>query len=432
MLPNLPNDPACEQYLLSCAFLDGAETIAKATEAGITAETFLSPANGTIWATMLALQAKGRDPSIEHVAVELTANGGLTAIGGYPYLAEVSSSVPTTSQRSVFIDRLRELEQLRAVMVQAQRVLDAAAAYQGEGVETTFSPIVSKMAATLSGAESGPQGVAEYAEAAAKAAEAPETAVTVPSGWPAWDRVASPLRPGEMITIAARPGMGKTALAVHIANRLVYKNRRVVFYSLEMQGEELVGRMALQRAGREAVNDAKKRSAAMREVGKAQGLFVYDSRKPYGMTAIEARCRLLAQSAPLSLVIIDYLQLITPSDRRVPREQQVAEISRRCKQLAGEIGCPVMVLAQLNREVEKHDRRPILSDLRESGAIEQDSDRVWFIYQEVKDVINIESSEQTVTLFQAKCRNGPANVALKFRFDKPVFTFTPVTHMAEV
>lgn len=420
-----PNDPACEQMVLSCVFLDGVETIAKAQETGVHSGAFFNPSNQLIWDTMLALVSAGKDPSIEHVALELTTKGTLDAAGGYPYLMEVSERMPTTAQRTPFLERLVELHRLRELAKEGQAIVDAVHSYQGEGVETAFSAKVAKLTSTLSGSEEGPQTLAEYAERAARAVESPETAITVHSGWPSWDRIATPLRAGEMITLAARPGMGKSALAALIANRLTHKEQPVDFFSLEMQGEELIARMALQRGGRELLNDPVRQAKMIREIGKSKFLRMFDSRRAYSMTGIESRARLNAANGGISLLIIDYLQLITPTDRRVPREQQVAEISRRCKQLAGEIEAPVMVLAQLNREVEKHDRRPILSDLRESGAIEQDSDRVWFIHQDAKDVVNLEASQQDYQLIQAKCRNGPGSVSMKFRFDKPVFTFTP-------
>jgi replicative DNA helicase len=134
-------------------------------------------------------------------------------------------------------------------------------------------------------------------------------------------------------------------------------------------------------------------------------------------------------AAGLALIVIDYLQLIEPTDRKASREQQVSQISRRIKQLAGTIGAPVLVLTQLNRESEKDDRRPRLSDLRESGAIEQDSDRVWLLWDQPDINAPKRSADDDaidISLIQAKCRSGPANLVTKLRFDRPCFRFTQI------
>ncbi len=422
MTRKIPHDLFCEQQVISCALIDGIETIAKAQEAGVQEGAFHHLPNRIIWNVMLELVADGKDPFTEHVALELTTKGTLDAVGGFPYLTEVSDKASTTANRNLFIARLVELHRLRELIKESTSVTENCYTYSGDGVEATFSPKITKMAAILSGGEEGIKSLSEFAESAALAVESPETAVTIPSGWADWDRVATPLKAGEMITLAARPGQGKSALSLQIANKLVYKHHKVLFFSLEMQGEEVVHRMALQRGGREAMFDPKELAKGIREVGQCDSFHLFDNRKQYSMTSIESRSRLHAAKDGIALIILDYLQLITPSDRRIPREQQVAEISRRCKQLAGEVQAPIMVLAQLNREVEKQERRPILSDLRESGAIEQDSDRVWFIHQDQKD------GDDDYQLIQAKCRGGPGGVGMKFKFDKPTFRFSTVTN----
>jgi replicative DNA helicase len=151
-----------------------------------------------------------------------------------------------------------------------------------------------------------------------------------------------------------------------------------------------------------------------------RSLQLFEVKDAVRLEQIESAARLLA-SAPrgLSAVFVDYLQLVQPpaDSRRDIREQQVAQMSRRLKLLALTLDVPVFVLAQLNRESEKDDRKPRLSDLRESGAIEQDADRVWFLYAKEND--------PTVMLYQAKCRNGPAGIEAPFMFNRPIFKFTP-------
>jgi replicative DNA helicase len=164
-------------------------------------------------------------------------------------------------------------------------------------------------------------------------------------------------------------------------------------------------------------------------VGKLRTLHIYEAEDARTIAQIEATCRLLAASAGLGAVVVDYLQLVAPpaDTKREIREQQVAAMSRRFKLLAGAIACPVFLLCQLNRESEKEDRRPRLSDLRESGAIEQDADRVWFLYRPKpapnQSPVGEDASEIDVALYQAKCRNGPGGIEAVLRFNRPTFNF---------
>lgn len=425
----LPNSIEAENYLLSCILMDGPVSLSAAIEAGVTPSTFYSPANGVVYEQLLEMSKVGKSIAVETLAICLQGAGRLESIGGYHYLTQITESGPTTLQRSVFIARLITLEKLRTIIREGTGAIETSFA-GGDDALAEAGMHITRIQTKLAGTDGDRvKTLAESAEAAAMALESPLTAFAVPTAWPAWDRLATPLKAGEMVTIAARPGFGKTAIALQMADKVAQAGKNVLLFSLEMMGEELANRLALQREGRSILTDDKKKAAALRKVGSTNSFHVFDARKTYNMDGIEARARVhsLAKGG-VGLIVIDYLQLIVPTDRRANREQQVAEMSRRCKQMAGHVGCPVIVLAQLNREAEKHARRPILSDLRESGAIEQDSDRVWFIHQDPKDCVSPESSTQEVALIQAKCRGGPPNVGIKFRFDMPVFTFTPVNN----
>ncbi len=166
-------------------------------------------------------------------------------------------------------------------------------------------------------------------------------------------------------------------------------------------------------------------------LGTQSTLRIFEAEDAGSIAEIEAQCRLLA-AAPsgIGCVVVDYLQLVTPpaDTKREPREQQVAAMSRRFKLMARAIRCPVFLIAQLNRESERDQRRPRLSDLRESGSIEQDADRVWFLYRpqpRAGDPLPSEDvSEIEVALYQAKCRNGPAGIEAVLKFNRPLFSFT--------
>lgn len=338
------------------------------------------------------------------------------------------NAVPTSAQA-------RQLTAMVTGNARRRRLISelsaAASIASGADASLSFDDLWSEVAPRIEAAQgltakAGARTIAEMATEAIRRVENPETVRRIQSGWPGWDNAASPIKSGEMVTIAARPGMGKTALALQLGAHVANKHGTVVFFAMEMSGEELVDRLARHLGAPRARHEKPKLTGAMQEVGKMR-LAVYDNRERHTMATIESRTRLhAAMPGGVALVVIDYLQLIEPTDRKVVREQQVAEMSRRCKQLAGMVQAPVIVLAQLNRDIEKHQRAPILSDLRESGAIEQDSDRVWFLWQAPADVMSTESTEIDVTLIQAKCRNGPPDVARKLRFTRPDYTFRQI------
>lgn len=410
-----------ERQALSSCMKDPKDVYAAAA-AGLRAEMFSESSLVPVWEALLkstisAPHARG----VEAVWLSLSADPQGWTLGA---LCELDNEVPTSLLRAELVGQVIDAHLVRKL----KREIAAAHYLLSESSSKCFVDLWGEVSSRFEAArgllsDSKEEGLADYAERAAIAVERPETALKVATGWPSWDQLATPLRAGEMVTIAARPGMGKTALALQIANRLSYKGKKVIFFSLEMMGEELASRMSLQRNGRHSLFSPETHAKSLRELKKDTNFIVFDARQAYGMTAIESRANMHAAGGEISLVVIDYLQLVVPSDRRAPREQQVAEMSRRCKQLAGSVKAPVIILAQLNREVEKHDRRPILSDLRESGAIEQDSDRVWFIHQDQAQAGNAEAGEQEVLLIQAKCRGGPPNVAKRFLFDRPVFSF---------
>jgi replicative DNA helicase len=214
------------------------------------------------------------------------------------------------------------------------------------------------------------------------------------------------------------------------------RGQPVAFFSLEMSAEELVDRFSVRRAGRDGIGNDRRANVAIASqieaVGKLKALHIYEAEDAGTIAQIEANCRLLAASpSGLGAVVVDYLQLVTPpaDTKREVREQQVAAMSRRFKLLARAIGCPVFLCAQLNRESEKDERRPRLSDLRESGAIEQDADRVWFLYRPKIAPNQLPASEDAaeidVALYQAKCRNGPGGIEAVLRFNRPTFNFIP-------
>jgi replicative DNA helicase len=266
----------------------------------------------------------------------------------------------------------------------------------------------------------------------------PNTRRSISTGWPSVDRLFGQPAQGELITVAARPGCGKSALAILLAHASASKDHKTVIFSAEMSGEEIIDRMVCFTGGPKAKHDLQHGIDAAQKLQSLAGrLHVFDDLKPHSVGSIESRCRALAASERgLGCIIIDYVGLIEPENRRDVREQQVASITRRMKSLAASLRCPVVLLCQMNRDIEKDgkSRAPRLSDLRESGSIEQDSNRVWFLYDDPKFLDSIPAGaipdKVHILLLQAKCRGGKSNIAVRMEFDKPLYRMTPIADTA--
>jgi replicative DNA helicase len=286
------------------------------------------------------------------------------------------------------------------------------------------------------------QGTSDYFAEARRRLESPEPEAVASSGLPKWDKAGGPfLRAGELLVIGARPGMGKTILSLQAAAATATLGKCVLFVSLEMPPDQLLLRLAQSRAGEEGVirpcmdaeDEARAKAArlaALRSVEADIGdrLQFLTCSESTTLNAIEARARLLAASrSDLSLIVIDYLQLIPPPEglRKDTRERQVAEMSRRLKLLALNLGVPIIVLSQLNREGAQ-TAAPDLCNLRESGAIEQDADVVWLLYPHPDRFAydGEESRTSTVLLTQAKARNGPAGIHYELTLQRECLKFS--------
>lgn len=234
------------------------------------------------------------------------------------------------------------------------------------------------------------------------------------------DREFTSLESHELIVLAGRPGTGKTALAVQLAWEQAKRGINVAFFSLEMSGKELIKRVALNNSGRWCFDGPPAMKDAVRTVGKNKALRIYADHGATSLPYVESTAIALS-NAPggLGLVVIDYLQLmdVLSEAKQSNREQQIAQLSRRLKLLPKRCKCPILVLAQLNRGPEREDRAPRVSDLRESGALEQDADRVWLLS---------EDESRNVIMEQGKCRNAPAHIRAMLQFDRPIYRFTQI------
>lgn len=418
-------DAPHEVRLLGACMGDDGQTVAQALARRVKPETYAVPTRGMIFKAICDLYRDRRPISAATVAELLRDNGELEAVGGYHALMECGDAAPTTAHAANDIDRVLTAHALRVVARHAKAAAALAEATDGGDLAHRLDEIMPHLrAAQEAGTPAEVRNLATIAEAAAADLES-EKPRGIPGPFPLWDREAGELRPGELAILAARTGQGKTSLALQHAEACIAAAKACTIFTLEMTGEELCERLARQSCG---IGASRSDLAAWirTNLGYEKLLTIYDGAAT--LEQIESRCRLLAtHPRGLGLVVVDYLQLVTPPAelRRDNRERQVATVSRGLKLMALDLRVPVLVLSQLNRDCEKEDRQPRLTDLRESGSIEQDADAVWFLHPVTADCPQVADAPRiTVELQQAKRRAGPAGVGVPLSFHRPSTTFT--------
>jgi len=357
---------------------------------------------------------------------QLISKGKLQAVGGEEYLLSLTNTIPTLGNIEAHAKIIREKAMVRKLIQACHEI--AARGYGEYGQTDVF--LDSSERAVFEVAKkrvrNEPEHVRKVMEATfeqiEKVAQYKEQVVGLPTGFEKLDRMTAGMHPGDLIIVAGRPGMGKTAFALNIAVNACSARQDVpaVVFSLEMPKEQLASRMLCAeahvdasrlRTGRLYREDWPK---LMTAVGKISELPIWVDDTP-GLTLMQlrAKARRLKAEQGLGLVIIDYLQLMRSGTRTDSREQEISEISRSLKLLANELSIPLIAVSQLNRGVETRggkDKRPQLSDLRESGAIEQDADTILFIYRE--EVYNREdaSNKGIAEIIVGKQRKGPVGL----------------------
>lgn len=389
-----PNDIAAERVVLGAMMLS-TDAIADIVDL-IKPGDYYRPVHSDIHNALVALYGRGEPTEPVAVAAQLLAAGDLQRAGGAPYLIECASQVPTAANGSWYARRVAELATRRRLMEVGSKISQLAAS-----PEIEVSSAVDQAGAAFYDATAqhdhgdltpASAETARVLQAVRDAADQGDGMRGIPTGFPALDRLTNGLQPGQLIVLAGRPGMGKSVAAVDICRQnAIREGKKVAYFSLEMSVDELLQRawsaesdLALNavKTGRLSGHEWPRLERAARRVHDS-GLLI-DPSPNVTLTDVRARCRRISQQGGLDLVVVDYLQLMTPSDRRVQnREQEVAEISRGLKLLAKELGVPVIAVAQLNRGPEQRtDKRPQLSDLRESGSLEQDADIVMFVHRD--------------------------------------------------
>jgi replicative DNA helicase len=435
----MPHSLEAEEYLLSCCLLDGSDTIARCLEARLPPAAFYSPANSLIYEKLCGLYQTRPPVELAVLAEELKTAKQLEAVGGYAYLTQISARIPTTAQAVYFLEKVRELYLLRELIKAATGAVERAFNYQGgleEFVDRVEQDIFSVTQARVGDAvKSMKEPTREAMNVINKMMMKKGELTGVASGFKDLDALTFGFQRQEMIVLAARPSMGKTSLALNTAEAASLPKRgepiTTLVFSLEMSASQLALRMLCARARvnmkllRDGLlpkngEEMQRLVATADEFSKAP-LFIDDS-SHLSIMELRAKARRVHARHKLGFIIVDYLQLISPTDSKVPREQQVAEASRGLKALAKELDVPVLVLSQLNRSSEKENRVPRLSDLRESGSIEQDADVVLMLARPKDSEENYQVASDSADLIVAKQRNGPVG-ELKLTFLRDITRF---------
>lgn len=351
--------------------------------------------------------------------------GKAEEVGGLAYLNSLAQNTPSAANIRRYAEIVRERGVLRKLVTVADEIATAAFAPKGREVRELLDEAESKVFAIAEEGARGQKGFQEIQPLLTQVVERIDelyhrdatTDVTgVPTGFIDLDRMTSGMQPGDLIIVAGRPSMGKTAFSLNIGEHVaVEQGLPVAVFSMEMAGTQLamrmlgsVGRLDQHRlrTGRLLDEDWPRLTHAIQRMNDAQ-LFI-DETPALNPMELRARSRRLArQCGQLGLIIIDYLQLMSGSGGGENRATEISEISRSLKGLAKELNCPVIALSQLNRSLEQRpNKRPVMSDLRESGAIEQDADVILFIYRD--EVYNPDSQDKgTAEIIIGKQRNGP-------------------------
>ena len=420
-----PQNIEAEQSVLGAILLDN-DAINLAIEI-VTAEDFYRESHREIFRAMVALSERNQPVDAITLTDALRTGGVLEAVGGAGYIAELAACVPTAANSGHYARIVREKALLRNLASVTTEIASGAYdappnvdEYLDESEHKIFEISERRIRQSF---HSMPELTRESIRLLERLYERKELVTGVPTGFLDLDRLTAGLQPSDLVVIAARPSMGKTALALNIAAYAATEcdpRVGVALFSLEMSKEQLVLRMlcaegrvdsSRARAGYLGERDFPKLAQAAARLSEAP-IFIDDS-SDTSPIVLKAKCRRLMRerNANLGLIIVDYLQLMRSARPGESREKEIAEISRSLKALAKELKVPVVALSQLNRQVEtRPDRRPLLADLRESGAIEQDADVIAFIYRD--EMYHRDSKEPGVAeVIIAKQRNGPTGTA---------------------
>ncbi len=417
-----PHSLEAERSVLGAMMQDSAAVMMSAEL--LTAEDFYAPTHRELFSAMRTLYMSGSPVDLVTVDSELSRRGTLDGIGGTAYLIEVSQYVPTTANIKAYISIVSEKSTLRRLITASQQI--SAESYSQQDPVPDILNHAEKAIFDIVMRRSGGDALVRVDEILTTTYEKIEEMARlkgqingVPTGFTQLDNLLTGMHGGELILVGARPSMGKTALAMNIAQHACFKaNKTVAVFSLEMPRDQIVLRMLCSEA---RVNMQKVRSGTLKDedwmkLAKVLGpiaaspMYIDDTS---GLTPsqMRSRCRRLMMDQGLDMIVVDYLQLMGSDKKSENRQLEVSEISRQLKGIALELKIPVVACAQLSRALaSRQDKRPMLSDLRDSGSIEQDADVVMFIHREGYYNINSGEEDNTGEIILQKQRNGPLGI----------------------
>jgi replicative DNA helicase len=420
-----PHSIEAEQSLLGALLLDN-QAFDRVADL-VTAEDFYRDDHRRIWRHISKLIEHGRPADVVTVSESVDASEDKDKTGGPAYLGALAQNTPSALNIRRYAELVRERSVQRRLAQVATEIAESALAPAGKEVGQLLDEAESKIFQIAESGARRDQGLLEIKPVLAKVFERidhlyhrdnPSDVTGVPTGYTRIDQMTSGMQPGDLVIVAARPSMGKTALALNIAEHVAVDNGLpVAIFSMEMSSTQLAMRMlgSIARVDQHKMRTGRLNDKEWGDLSEAMGklhetpLFIDEGG---ALTALEVRARarrLKRQYSKLGLIVIDYLQLMAASTQGENRATEISEISRSLKAMAKELDVPVIALSQLNRAVDQRpDRRPVMSDLRESGAIEQDADVIMFIYREVVYKPDLPDEQRGMAeVIIGKQRNGP-------------------------
>lgn len=426
-----PHSTEAEQSVLGALLID-ADAIFK-IDGRLRADDFYDPAHASIYRAVQELVQEGSP--IDLLTVSTKLDGVKDVNGGSAYLAELTTVVPTASNIEHYADIVLGFSRRRQLAAVGKKMASIAATEEKTADELFEQAEQEFLRLSQHTASLGPVRLSDMRDARYEhyqSLDDPATQYGVQTGYKDLDAKLTVLAPGQFIVLAARPSMGKTALALNIARNVGMTQQKTVgIFSLEMTSGEVFDRVLGDVAdiapwrltkGRFREKDFARIGEGMDRIGESR-IYVDDDPNRT-LTNIRSKARRLQVENGLDLLIIDYLQLIRVTDRfaRENRTREMSHVSENIKELARELQCPILALSQLNRDCDRRpDKQPQLSDLRDSGSLEQDADRVLMLYRES---YYEEDAESNVDIFIRKNRNGPTG-RIELAFDPELMRFAP-------
>ncbi|MEF3254309.1 MAG: replicative DNA helicase [Deferribacterales bacterium] len=433
---SLPYSNEAEQAVLASILLDNRSLDKIAHIIGT--DDFYIPYNRLIFKKILELHEDGKVIDLVTLIDKLNTENLLEKAGGLEYTTGLIDIIPNAANIVHYASIVREKSLQRKLIEKSTEISEIAYNFTGD-IDELLDEAERKIFAIAESRVKGdikPIGsiISHTFEIIESLYNRQDQITGTPTGFIELDHITNGLQKSDLIIIAGRPGMGKTAFALNIGlNGCIKYNKTVAMFSLEMSAGQLVQRLLSAEAniesqklrnGRLSIDEWQKLAAVASELNDIH--FYIDDTPAISVTEVRAKSRRIKREHGLDLIIVDYLQLMS-SNKGESREQQISEISRSLKALAKELDVPVIALSQLNRSVEnRHDKRPVPSDLRESGAIEQDADLVIFLYRD--EVYNKDTKEPNIAeVIIAKHRNGPTGT-IKLAFLKQFTKFANLEH----